>query len=279
MAFFDSQVANMTKLHAAKMDQTYGQARYAIVKEYDPETNLVIVAYYNPETDEDELLSGWLPLLVPYIGLGDDTEAGDGEPWGIVYPPNIGQRVIVMCQGGDFNNGLVVGGSYSDISPVPTDDEGALTEDGEFLIKHKSGTTIKLYNNGDVKVFAKRDLILNADRDINMHSKRDMNIQVDRNLHIVVEGDMSETVFGGLDENIIGDAISNFSGNFNRNITGNIVEGINGTFTQAINGRYTVGTNGVLTLTSRTTNFDAGHLNVFAEEFVAGVRDTPWEDF
>lgn len=183
MPFYSDEIYNMTKMHAAKMVQQYGQARYALVKEYNPETNCVLVAYYNPETDDDDLLSGWLPLLIPYLGVGDDTEHDEGgEPWGIVCPPNIDQRVIVLSQFGDFNSGLVVGGSYSDISPVPTVDD-AFTEDGEYLIKHKTGSYIKFFNNGDITVFAHATL--------NFHAGEDMNVKVGGNLTVEVDGTIS----------------------------------------------------------------------------------------
>lgn len=183
MPFFDGHIANMVKLHTSKMMQSYGQARFGMVKEYNPETNYVRVAYYNPETEDDDLMSGWLPYLVPFLGFGDDTEhPGDGKPWGLVCPPNVNQRVIVMAQQGDFNNGLVIGGYYSEISPVPTvDDE--YTEDGEYLIKHKSGSYIKFFNDGSVTIY--------ADKTLNFHSGEDTNMKVGGNLTVEVDGSIS----------------------------------------------------------------------------------------
>lgn len=261
MAFFDGQLANMAKLHAAQMDQSYGQARYAIVREYDPETNMVLVAYYNPVTDADDLLSGWLPLLVPFLGLGDDTDAGSGPSWGIVDPPNIGQRVIVMCQGGDFNSGLVVGGSYSDISPVPTID-GEYTQDGEYLIKHKSGSFLKFYNNGDVKIYADEDVILESQRDMFITAGRDMTIKVGRNLSFEVLGTSDMLFFGDVTQNV----------------QANLTLGVLGTMTEAVKKGITVGTDGQLTLISQQTNIDSPEVDMSGILSVPLILGNPDED-
>jgi phage baseplate assembly protein gpV len=179
MAFVSDQIINMVKLHSSKINESYGSVKYARLKEYDPEHCIAKVAWYDPNEDNyEKLISGWLPIIVPFIGKGDDTQADGGEAWGFVAPPNIGQPVVVLSQHGDFNNGLIIGGSYSSKSPVPKVD-GKATEDGEFLIMHKKGSYIKLWNDGDISIFTKHDLNLHIDHNGNVHILGDLNAAID----------------------------------------------------------------------------------------------------
>lgn len=186
-SFIADQITNLVKMHASKMNESYGAVKYARLKEYDAEHCICKVAWYDPNEDNyEKLISGWLPIVVPFIGRGDDTQGESGNAWGFVAPPNIGQPVVVLSQHGDFNNGLVIGGTYSEKSPVPKVD-GKAPEDGEFLIIHKKGEAGKqsyifMQNDGDVTIFANHDLNLHAERNINIAVTGDALLSIDGQL-------------------------------------------------------------------------------------------------
>jgi len=171
-------------MHSSKQNESYGITKYALLKEYDPEHNVCKVAWYDANEDDYEtLISGWLPLVIPFLGKGDDSRADDGNAWGIVCPPNINQPVIVISQHGDFNNGLVIGGTYSEKTPVPKIDD-KFAQDGEYLIIHKKGepgkqSYIFIQNDGDITIFANHDLNLHAERNINISVSGDALFSVD----------------------------------------------------------------------------------------------------
>jgi hypothetical protein len=240
MAFFSDQINNMIKLHSSKQMESYGLTKYAILKEYDPENCICKVAWYNANTDDyDSLISGWLPIVVPFIGRGDDTQGDSGDPWGLVCPPNIGQPVIVISQHGDFNNGLVLGGTYSSISPVPTVD-GEYPQNGEFLIMHKTGSYLKFFNNGDVTLHTDHDLIFKVGHD--------WNVTVENDTIFNLKGNFTRTVGGNESATVKGDQTLNLSGNRNDSIGGSDNLHVNGTITVAADGTITFNSASVFTV-------------------------------
>jgi len=90
-------------------------------------------------------LTGWLPILTQWIGQG----------WGLVCPPSPGDQVLVIPQEGYYDHGLIVGYCRSDRSPAPD------VPSGEFWLVHKSGSSIKLANDGRVHI--KGDLHVDGD--------------------------------------------------------------------------------------------------------------------
>lgn len=121
---------NVLKAHAGQMDQRSGQPRFAIVSSVDP-TNFTAQVTIQPEG----VLSGWLPVLSPWVGAG----------WGIACPPAPGDQVLVLWQEGDAEHGVIVGRAWSanDASP------GAPV--GELWLQHKSGSFLKLHNDGSIE--------------------------------------------------------------------------------------------------------------------------------
>lgn len=228
MPFAGDALANMIKMHSSKQDQSYGGVRYGRLLEYDPKNNVVRVGYFNPVTKDVDLVSGWLPLVVPFIGIGDDTQQGGDNPWGIVYPPNIGQPVLVISQQGDFQNGLVIGGTYSYKSPVPQAD-GEYTQDGEFLIMHKSGSFFKFFNNGDVKLHTDHDLIFTVGHDWNVTVENDTIFNLKGNFTRTVAKDESATISGNQTLNLSGNQSNTIGGNQSTNVTGTITVSADGT--------------------------------------------------
>lgn len=122
---------NALKAQAAALDRGQGQARFGVVASLDAARHAVRVRLM-PE----DVLSGWLPVLSPWVGAG----------WGMFCPPVPGDQVLVVAQEGEAEHGVVVGGCFSDPRPPPA---GA---PGELVLRHASGTTLRLANDGTVRV-------------------------------------------------------------------------------------------------------------------------------
>ena len=125
------QLTNALKAHSASLDQSAGQAKFAIVTSIDYTTGWAKVSF-----QPDGVLSGWLPVLSQWIGSG----------WGLVCPLTPGDQVLVLPQDGDAQQGVIVGGSYSR-DQMPPQAPG-----GEFWIIHKSGAGLKLANDGTIRI-------------------------------------------------------------------------------------------------------------------------------
>jgi phage baseplate assembly protein V len=81
-----------------------------------------------------DVLTNDIPVLTAVAGNG----------WGIFIPPVPGQMCVVIFQGGDPNNGVVVGLGFNDTNrPLPT-------PAGEIWLVHESGASIKLTNDGKI---------------------------------------------------------------------------------------------------------------------------------
>lgn len=124
---------NIMKSHAGQMDQRAGQPRFAVVSSVDP-VNFTAQVTIQPEG----VLSGWLPVLSPWVGAG----------WGIACPPAPGDQVLVLWQEGDADQGVIIGRAWSASDTPP----GAPV--GELWLLHKSGSTIKLHNDGSIESVA-----------------------------------------------------------------------------------------------------------------------------
>jgi phage gp45-like len=82
------------------------------------------------------ILSGWLPVLTQWSGSG----------WGIACPPSPGDQVLVICQEGNSEHGIIVGRLFSNSFRPP----GA--EVGEIILRHASGSSICLLNSGVIAI-------------------------------------------------------------------------------------------------------------------------------
>jgi phage gp45-like len=122
---------NALKAHAQALDRAQGQPRFAVAASVDPARYAARVTL-QPEG----VLTGWLPVLSPWVGAG----------WGMACPPRPGDQVLVVAQEGDADNGVIVGGSFSDRARAP----GAAV--GELWLVHESGSFVKLANDGTVRV-------------------------------------------------------------------------------------------------------------------------------
>ena len=122
---------NPLKAHGASQDQASGTARFGTVTSVNPATATARVTL-QPEG----VLSGWLPLLTPWVGSG----------WGLVCPPSPGDQVLVLPQEGDAEHGLIVAASWSAQSSPPA------APPGEFWLVHRSGSFLKLQNDGTIQI-------------------------------------------------------------------------------------------------------------------------------
>src|ERR1700743_2183888 len=122
---------NSIKARAGAMDLGQAQPRFGVVTSVNPTAATVRVTL-QPEG----VLSGWLPVLSPWIGAG----------WGMMCPPAPGDQVLVLAQEGEAEQGVVVGRAFSDTQRPPT------APVGEFWLVHTSGSFIKLQNDGTVQI-------------------------------------------------------------------------------------------------------------------------------
>ena len=125
---------NMIKAQASALDQGTGQPRLGIVSSVDP-SGYTARVMLQPEG----VLSGWLPVLSSWIGAG----------WGLACPPSPGDQVLVLAQEGDAEHGIIAGRLWSATQPPPA------APSGELWLVHKSGSFLKLTNDGLVSGNAK----------------------------------------------------------------------------------------------------------------------------
>ncbi len=126
------RLINALKGHAGGLDLGQGQPRFGTISSFDPSTYAARVLL-QPEG----VLSGWLPVLSPWIGAG----------WGIACPPSIGDQVLVLSQEGHAEHGIVIGAAYSEQARPPIV-QGGTVPSGEAVVFHASGAYLRLANDG-----------------------------------------------------------------------------------------------------------------------------------
>jgi phage gp45-like len=131
---------NALKAQATALDRSVGQPRFGVVASVDP-THATARVTLQPEG----VLTGWLPILSPWVGAG----------WGLVCPPSPGDQVLVLPQEGVADHGVIVGRAFSGPQMPPA------APVGELWLVHKSGSFLKLTNDGTVQVNG--DLHVNGD--------------------------------------------------------------------------------------------------------------------
>jgi phage gp45-like len=125
------RLANAIKSHAAGMDQSLGQVKFGTVTSVNFRNSTARVLI-----QPDGVLSGWLPVLSQWVGSG----------WGMVSPLAPGDQVILVPQQGDAEQGVIIGRSFSDKQMPP------VVPGGEFWLIHKSGSFLKLCNDGTIRI-------------------------------------------------------------------------------------------------------------------------------
>ena len=123
------RMLNALRGQAASLDLAAGKPRFAVVSSVDPARALVRVMF-QPEN----LLSGWLPLLSCWVGIG----------WGMCSPPSPGDQVLVLPHDGDPEQGVVIGSIWHDAATPPA------APSGELWMVHSSGSFLKLHADGSI---------------------------------------------------------------------------------------------------------------------------------
>lgn len=118
---------------AERHSDSIAKPRLGLVSGYDPSTHMVKVNL-QPENIE----TGWLPLGAIAVGNG----------WGICCGPQIGDQVEVQFPDGDLSSGIVSMRSFNDSNRPPA------VPSGEYWIVHKSGSFLKMHNDGSIEISA-----------------------------------------------------------------------------------------------------------------------------
>jgi hypothetical protein len=134
------RLLNAIKQHAGALDQGGAQPRFGTVTSVN-----TAAATARVTLQPEGVLSGWLPVLSPWVGAG----------WGMCCPPSPGDQVLVLAQEGNAEHGLIVGRAFSNTQQPPN------TPVGELWFVHQSGSFIKLQSDGTVQVSG--DLHVNGD--------------------------------------------------------------------------------------------------------------------
>ena len=125
------RLTNVLRAQAGQLDARMGQPRFGIVTSVNTEKALARVTL-----QPDGVLTGWLPVMTAWAGNG----------WGVVCPPSPGEQVCVIPQEGQAEHGIIVGRGFSDRQKPPA------APVGELWIVHKSGSFLKLLNDGTIRI-------------------------------------------------------------------------------------------------------------------------------
>ncbi len=134
------RLLNAFKAHSGAQDAATGQPRFGKVTSVDPQLGTVRL-----QLQPEGVLTGWLPVLSPWVGTG----------WGLSCPPSPGDQVMIVAQEGDAENGVVIGRAWTQDASIPN------TPVGELWLTHKSGSYVRLLNDGTIAI--KGDLHVNGD--------------------------------------------------------------------------------------------------------------------
>lgn len=136
------KLINALKMRSATMDTLTGTPRWGLVQSYDPQNYLAKVLI-QPEG----VLSGWLPIVTPMVGPN----------WGMMMPLAQGQQVIVIPDGGDSEQGVILGGTWDTQTPVPQipaapGGSNSTLQSGEVALVSGQGSFIRLCADGTMLI-------------------------------------------------------------------------------------------------------------------------------
>ena len=139
-----SSMANAIRRMAAEQDAGLGQNRFGTVQSVDPVRHMAKVLL-QPE----EVLTGWLPIVTTAAGAG----------WGMTAALTAGQQVFVAADSGDGQHGVILGAVHSSaampgkaFSTTTENGNGTPAQPGEFLLRHASGSCLRLCADGTVYI-------------------------------------------------------------------------------------------------------------------------------
>jgi phage baseplate assembly protein V len=105
--------------------------RVGTIVSFDPNTYSCKVML-QPEN----VLSGWIPILSPWVG----------KEWGLFAPPGAGVAVAIIPREGELDAAMILPGFFND------EERPLSVEQGEFWLVHESGASFKLTNDGKLAV-------------------------------------------------------------------------------------------------------------------------------
>jgi phage baseplate assembly protein V len=134
--------------HASALPLQQGQPRFGTVSSVDTATMTAKVTL-----QPDGVLTNWLPIMCPAIGMG----------WGVIFPPNVGDQVLVVPHDGDPDNLVIIGAVFSQQQVPPNG-----SNPGEFWLVHQTGSFIKVTMDGNVSINSPQMINVTATSQINL---------------------------------------------------------------------------------------------------------------
>lgn len=147
-----------------------------LITSVDPQTYMakVMLEPWGVET-------GWLPIAA----------VGAGNGWGVFHLPPNNTEVIVDFVGGAVDNGRIRG-CFHNASDAPPDG----LQQGEFLLKHESGSMLHFDTDGNVNVLVSKDLTAIVQGDTNISALGDLTAAIQGDATITAQGEGTIAVQG-----------------------------------------------------------------------------------
>lgn len=194
-------LVNIIRREVQRMAGLIAQPRVGIVDGYNP-TNFCVRVRLQP----GDQITGWLPILTMWGGNG----------WGLFAPPQPGDVVKVLFQEGGKEAGVCLGRFFSN-KTRPLNVPG-----GEFWLVHKTGSMVKLTNDGKVTVADKAgsSIVLDGAQKITLTDKGGSTLVMNGDgtgaatfsKGLTVNGDFTVTGKSNLQGNVTGSGTATFSG-------------------------------------------------------------------
>ena len=121
-----------------------GYIRIGTISDVDNTKALARVAF-------GDIKSYWIPWLTPFSGKNK-----------VSIPIEIGEQVIVLCENGHIDNGVIVRGLHHHNSRHTEGVYKIQFEDGSF-VEHCNGSHTTLYSSGILSLKSTSDLSMTAD--------------------------------------------------------------------------------------------------------------------
>ncbi len=150
---------DLLQKQAALVGERITTTRFGTIAGYDPAFYAVKV-----QLQPEGIITGWIPLGSMFVGNG----------WGLFAAPSLGDMVEVEFQEGDLEAGICCHRFFNDV------DRPLSVPSGEFWLVHKSGSSLKFFNDGTVELITDKNLSIQVTADLIAH----------------VSGNLSATVSG-----------------------------------------------------------------------------------
>lgn len=121
-------------------------ARFGYVSDYDAKTHMARVRF----PDKDNMVSGWLPVIVP------NTKKNKDE-----YHLDVNEHVFCMMMGNGMEAGAVLGAVYDDTNKPPVGDADVRVttfEDGTRISYDRKNSLLTVNAVGNIRIIAGGDI-------------------------------------------------------------------------------------------------------------------------